>query len=131
MSFKDELNAEVNSVRDKIKTEAINHFINVLKEAMKNTARKGLTNGSISLRINFEECEHYHSEDEDCAEDHTGDLELYRLDELLLLTKERESGALGMYEWLIKQVNKTGIFKEIYINLNTERYELDFFWDIE
>lgn len=131
MSFKDELNAEVNSVRDKIKTEAINHFINVLKEAMKNTARLGLTNGSISLRINFEECEHYHSEDEDCAEDHTGDLELYRLGELLLLTKEREPGALGMYEWLIKEVNKTDVFKGICIDINTEKFELEFFWDIE
>jgi hypothetical protein len=131
MSFKDELNAEVNSVRSKIKTEAINHFINVLKEAMKNTARLGLTNGSISLRINFEECEHYHSEDEDCAEDNTGDLELYRLGELLLLTKEREPGALGMYEWLIKEVNKTDVFKGICIDINTEKFELEFFWDIE
>ena len=129
MSFKDELTAEVNSVREKIKTEAINHFINVLKEAMKNTARKGMTNGSISLRLNFDDCEY--EEDEDCAEDHTGDLELYRLDELLLMTKEREPGAIEMYKWLIKQVNKTDVFKGICIDINTENFELDFFWDIE
>jgi len=128
MSFKDELTAEVKSVREKIKTEAINHFINVLKEAMKNTARLGMTNGSISLRLDFDECEY---EEEDCDEDHTGDLELYRLSELLLMTKEREPGVLEMYEWLIKQVYKTDVFKDICINLNTEEYELDFFWDIE
>ena len=125
MSFKDELIAEVNSVRQKIKTEAINYFINILKRAMKNTACKGITNGSISLRLNLDECE---DGDEDCAEDHTGDYELYRLNELLLMTKEREPGAIEIYKWLIKEIDKTGVFKDIYINIDEENYELKFFW---
>jgi hypothetical protein len=132
MSFKDELTAEVNSVRQKIKTEAINHFINKLKKAMKNTASKGITNGSISLRLNLDECEE--DEDEDCTEDHTGDYELYRLNELLLMTKERETGAIEIYKWLIKEIDKTGVFKDIYINIvniDEENYELKFFWYIE
>jgi len=129
MSFKDELIAEVNSVRQKIKTEAINYFINILKRAMKNTASKGMTNGSISLRLNFDECEE--DEYEDCTEDHTGDYELYILNELLLMTKEREPGAIEIYKWLIKEIDKTGVFKDIYINIDEENYELKFFWYIE
>jgi len=129
MSFKDELTAEVNSVRQKIKTEAINHFINTLKKAMKYTAAKGMTKGSISLRLNFDEFEDEY--EEDCAEDNTGDLELYRLNELLLMTKEREPGAIEIYKWLIKEIDKTGVFKDIYINIDEENYELKFFWYIE
>jgi hypothetical protein len=129
MSFKDELTAEVNSVRQKIKTEAINHFINTLKKAMKYTAAKGMTNGSISLRLNFDEFEDEY--EEDCAEDNTGDLELYRLSELLLMTQEREPGAIEMYNWLIKEIDKTGVFKGININIDEEKYELEFFWYIE
>jgi hypothetical protein len=129
MSFKDELTAEVNSVRQKIKTEAINHFINTLKKAMKYTAAKGMTNGSISLRLNFDEFEDEY--EEDCAEDNTGDLELYRLSELLLMTQEREPGAIEIYNWLIKEIDKTGVFKGININIDEEKYELEFFWYIE
>ena len=129
MSFKDELTAEVNSVRQKIKTEAINHFINTLKKAMKYTAAKGMTKGSISLRLNFDEFEDEY--EEDCAEDNTGDLELYRLSELLLMTQEREPGAIEIYNWLIKEIDKTGVFRGIYINIDEEKYELEFFWYIE
>ena len=133
MSFKDELTAEVNSVRQKIKTEAINHFINTLKKAMKYTAAKGMTNGSISLRLNFDKFEDGYEDgyEEDLAEDNTGDLELYRLSELLLMTQERKPGAIEIYNWLIKEIDKTGVFKGININIDEEKYELEFFWYIE
>ena len=133
MSFKDELTAEVNSVRQKIKTEAINYFINKLKKAMKNTASKGITNGSISLRLNFDECEDEDST-EYCSEYWNGDYELYRLNELLLMTKEIEPGAIEIYKWLIKEIQKTDVFKDIYIIIeeyDIEEYELKFFWYIE
>jgi hypothetical protein len=88
-----------------------------------------MTKGSISLRLNFDEFEDEY--EEDCAEDNTGDLELYRLNELLLMTKEREPGAIEIYKWLIKEIDKTGVFKDIYINIDEENYELKFFWYIE
>ena len=119
-SFKDELTAEVNSVRNNIKTEAIDVFVNRLKVAMKNVAARGRTNGAISLRINYDDVD----EDDD-------DVEIYRLDELLLLTNEREPSTLGVYIWLIDKIDKIGVFKDIYINLNAENYELEFFWYME
>ena len=120
-SFKDELTAEVNSVRNNIKTEAIDVFVNRLKVAMKNVAARGRTNGAISLRINYD----------DVDEDEDDDVEIYRLDELLLLTNEREPSTLGVYIWLIDKIDKIGVFKDIYINLNAENYELEFFWYME
>jgi hypothetical protein len=46
-SFKDELTVIVNSVRNNIKTEAINFFINKLKTAMRNIAERGSTRGTL------------------------------------------------------------------------------------
>ena len=123
MSFRNELIAQVNNVRNEIKTHAINLFINKLKDAMKYTASLGITNGSISLRLNFED--HY----EDDYEDDMGELD--SLNELLLITKEREPGATEMYKWLIKEIDKTDIFKDIYITLDDYTYELKYFWDLE
>jgi len=124
MSFKDELTTEVKSVRKKIKTEAINYFIGTIKKEMKNVAMRGITKGSISLRTNFEDCEEYEDDD-------TEDVELYRLNKLLLITKERELESIEIYRWLIKQVNKTGVFQDINITLNIEEFELEFYWYIE
>ena len=47
-----------------------------------------------------------------------------------MIVKENEE-TIEMYKWLIKQVYKTGIFKDIYIYLNDENYELEFYWSIE
>ena len=128
-SFKDELAAKVNSVRNTIKTEAINVFVDKLKTAMKNVAARGRKSGSIPLRINLTD---YDEDDEDDK-----DIELCRLDELLL-REEVEQGvheelndgcSMRIYIWLIKEVDKTDIFKDIYLQLNIYKYELDFSWD--
>jgi len=131
-SFKDELVAKVNSVRNTIKTEAIHVFIDKLKTAMKIVAARGRKSGSIALRINLADYL------EECDDEDEEDIELCRLDELLLreeveqgVREERinDGSSMRIYRWLIKEVDKTGIFKDIYLDLNTEKYELDFFWD--
>jgi fibronectin type 3 domain-containing protein len=129
-SFKDELTAKVNSVRNTIKIEAVNVFIDTLKTAMKNVAARGRKSGSISLRFNFvdfEDC------DEDEAEDNNV-LELSRLDELLAIEDVERGGItdgdhMRIYKWLLTEVDKTSIFKDIHLNLNIEKFELNFFWD--
>lgn len=126
MSFKNELTAKVNSVRKNIKTEAINCFINKLKTAMRWTAERGETRGAIALRINF-------MEDEDDEDDEY--VFLRRLNDVLLYeqvkrTEEDFEGA-RIYEWLLKQIQKTGVFDGIYISLNTNSYEMEYFWDDE
>jgi hypothetical protein len=134
MSFKDELTAKVNSVRKNIKTEAINYFINKLKKAMRNTAEKGDTKGSIVLRINFMEDE----EDED-DEEYDEDEEyivLRRLNNILLLeeakrTTEKIFEGSKIYEWLLKQIRKIDVFDNIYISLNIDTYEMEYFWNDE
>jgi len=134
MSFEDELNAKVKAVRNNIKIEAINVFIDRLKTAMQNVAARGRTYGSISLRINLAD---YYEDDDD-------EVELCRLDELLRDMETRrlckESRRLGkelvtvdenpmrFYKWLLEEVDKTGVFKGIYFGLNVEKFELDFFW---
>ena len=123
--FKDELTATVDSVRKNIKTEAINYFINTLKTAMRNTAEIGETKGAIALRINF-------MEDEDDEY-----VVLRRLNDLLLFEKVKrtktkiEEGFEGpkIYEWLVKQIDKIGVFEGIYITLNIDKYEVEFWWD--
>jgi hypothetical protein len=121
MTFKDELTEKVMCFRNTIKTEAITYFVNHLKKAMNIAAMRGRTRGSICLRSSFyeEEEEEEEEEDEDI---------LFRLHRLLV--KENEE-SIEMYKWLIKQAYKTGIFKDIYIHLNEENYELEFYWYIE
>jgi hypothetical protein len=107
-SFVDELKTKVITVRNKIKTNAINCFIKILKESMNYAANMGKTNGSISLRINLDEDDDY---------------ELYKLNELLILT-----GEIGIYEWLIKEIIKTDVFKGIYFEFDKDVCELEFHW---
>lgn len=120
-SFKDELTAKVNSVRKNIKIEAINCFINKLKTAMQWTAERGETKGAITLTINFMEDD----EDEEYVV-------LRRLNDLLLeeeATKEDFEGT-KIYEWLLKQIHKTGIFDGICIVIN-DNYEMEYFWEVD
>ena len=132
MSFKDELTAKVNSVRKNIKTEAINYFIKNLKKAMRNTAEKGDTKGSIALRINFMEDEN--DEDEEYDEEY---IVLRRLNNILLLeeeakrTTEKNFEGSKIYEWLLKQIRKIDVFDNIYISLNIDTYEMEYFWNDE
>jgi hypothetical protein len=126
MSFKDELTAKVNSVRKNIKTEAINCFINKLKTAMRWTAERGETKGAIALTINF-------MEDDEDDEDGDGEyVVLRRLNDLLLeeATKEDFEGT-KIYEWLLKQIRKIGVFDDIYISLNIDNYEMEYFWEVD
>ena len=122
MTFRDELNEQVMCVRNTIKTEAITYFVNHLQKAMNIAATRGNTRGSICLRSSF-----YEEEEEEEEEDDDEDI-LFRLHRILV--KENEK-TIEMYKWLIKQVYKTGIFKDIYIYLNDENYELEFYWCIE
>ncbi len=128
-SFKDELTVIVNSVRNNIKTEAINFFINKLKTAMRNIAERGSTRGTIALRINF-------MDDEDDDEYDKEYVVLRRLNDILLIeeakktTKEDFEGS-KIYEWLLKEIRKIDVFEDIYISLNIEGDELNFFWEIE
>jgi len=125
-SFKDELTATVNSVRKNIKTEAINYFINKLKTAMRWTAERGETKGAIALRINFL--------DED--EDNDEYVFLRKLDDILLIEEARrttEEGfeCLKMYAWLLQQIHNIDVVKDIYISLNIDNYEMEYYWEID
>jgi hypothetical protein len=61
---------------------------------------------------------------------------LRRLNDTLLIeeakktTKEDFEGS-KIYEWLLKEIRKIDVFEDIYISLNIERDELNFFWEIE
>jgi len=35
---------------------------------------------------------------------------------------------MEMYKWLIKEIEKTDVFKDIYINLDEDNCELKYFW---
>ncbi len=125
-SFKEELTATVNSVRKNIKTEAINCFINKLKTSMRWTAQKGETKGAIALRINF-------MDDDDDDDDDEEYVLLRRLNDILLIeevnrTKEDFEGS-KIYEWLLKQIHKTGVFDGICIIISD--YEMEYFWEVE
>ena len=132
-SFKDELTAKVNSVRKNIKTEAINCFINKLKTAMRWTAERGETKGAIALTINFME-EDEDEEDEDEEDEDEEYVVLRRLNDLLLIEevkKTKDFEGTKIYEWLLKQIHKTGIFDDIYISLNIDNYEMEYFWEVD
>jgi len=130
-SFKDELTATVNSIRKNIKTEAINCFIDKLKTAMRWTAERGKTKGAIALRINLMD-----EEDDEDDEDEEY-VVLRRLNDLLLIeetkrttrtTKDFEGSKI--YEWLLKQIHKTGVFGGICIVIN-DNYEMEYFWEVD
>lgn len=133
-SFVNELTDIVNSVRDRIKTEAINLFIDRLKTAMKNVAYSGKRSGSITLSASIPN--EYDEKDEDEYEEYeTRDYTLSRLDELLLIEESErreisEEDPMRIYKWLIKEIDKTSVFKDIYINIDIEKFELEFFWEI-
>jgi len=122
-SFKDELSAKVNSVRTNIKTRAVNYFINRLKTAMRNTAERGETKGAIALRME--------EEDEEYDEEY---VILSRLNDILLIEEakiEKNFEGSKIYEWLLKQIHKTGVFDDIYICLNIDTYEMEYFWEVD
>jgi hypothetical protein len=52
------------------------------------------------------------------------------IEEAKKTTKEDFEGS-KIYEWLLKEIRKIDVFEDIYISLNIERQELDFFWEIE
>jgi hypothetical protein len=129
MSFRDELNDEVKCVRNNIKIKAVNYFTDRLKTAMLNTAKKGETKGAIALRINFMEDE---DEDEEYDEEY---VVLRRLNDILLIeeakrTTEDFEGS-KIYEWLLKQIHKSGVFDDIHICLNIDTYEMEYFWEVD
>jgi hypothetical protein len=119
MSFKDELTTTVNSFRKNIKTEAINYFIDRLKTSMRWSAERGETTGRISLAINLN----------DDVEDEY--VVLRRLNDLLLIEevkRTKDFEGTKIYEWLLKQIHKTGIFDGICIVIN-DNYEMEYFWE--
>jgi hypothetical protein len=131
MSFRDELNIEVTGVRNNIKIKAINCLINKLKRSMRYTAQTGRTKGAIALTISFEK-------DDDDDEEYSvlrGLNEILRLEkdfEILRLEKDFEVSTWStIYEWLLKQITKIGVFDGIDISLNIDTFEMEYFWEVE
>lgn len=96
---------------------------------MKNFAFSGKKAGYMNLRN-----EHVEKDEDEEEEYEDNDYILSRLDELLLreeLERDDHDGEdhMRIYKWLVKEVDKTDIFKDIHINLNMEKFQLDFFWD--
>lgn len=110
MTFKDELMMKVIFVRKTIKSDAINAFIELLKSAMENAAEQGETNGVISIGYELDEEKVY-----------------VKLKDLLLLTKEINNDD-EICRWLLKEIGKTDIFKDIYINRDDDVNYLNFYW---
>jgi hypothetical protein len=123
MSFRDELNIEVTGVRNNIKIKAINCLIDKLKRSMRYTAQTGRTKGAIALTISFEK-------DDDDDEEYSV---LRGLNEILRLEKEdfEVSTWSTIYEWLLKQIHKSGVFDDIHICLNIDTYEMEYFWEVD
>ena len=124
MSFRDELNIEVTGVRNNIKIKAINCLINKLKRSMRYTAQTGRTKGAIALTISFEK-----DDDDDDDEEYSV---LRGLNEILRLEKDFEVSTWStIYEWLLKQITKIGVFDGIDISLNIDTFEMEYFWEVE
>lgn len=135
MSFKDELTATVNSFRKNIKTKTINGFINRLKESMRWTAEKGETTGAIALRINFMDDDEYDDEEEKYEYAFLRRLNCILLTETVDKNLEKnleelELEKIDIYEWLLKQISKIGVFDDIYIGLN-DKFEMEYHWKVE
>ena len=117
MSFKDELNAKVESFRGDIKNRSINAFIEILKSAMIEVAEDGKKQGTIDLdQIEFE------------FEDNL----LYLIRHVLILTneideryKDEHNGKVFLF--LLKEVRKTLFFKDIYIEIDSGILEFNWF----
>jgi hypothetical protein len=97
---------------------------------MRWTAEKGETKGAIALRINFME-----DEDDDDDEEY---VLLRRLNDILLIeevkknfrTSAEDFEGSKIYEWILKQIQKTGVFDGVRISLN-DNYEMEYFWEVD
>jgi len=115
MSFRDELKKTVASVRETVKSNAINACVELLKSEMSITAKEGRSRGGILLEV--------------LVEDEYEDI-FYKLKEVLIITGEiDDSDTDEWFSWLLEEVKKTGIFEGIYMNIDNKNSCLD--WYIE
>jgi hypothetical protein len=91
---------------------------------MRYTAQTGRTKGAIALTISFEK-----DDDDDDDEEYSV---LRGLNEILRLEKDFEVSTWStIYEWLLKQITKIGVFDGIDISLNIDTFEMEYFWEVE
>jgi len=122
MSFKDELVKKVLSTRELIKQNAINNFVGVLKSSMIKCAEEGKTRGSINLDIETEP----EFDEDDCGEDVY--LVLQNLMQDVRTFVDVDDKRRYTYKWLIEEVEKTNIFADIKIKLDSDDNILEFYW---
>lgn len=124
MTFKDELNKTVVSVRETVKRKASVAFSNALKSAMETAASQGKTSGETSIDSEIE------------YDDETNYVEIYeKLEEILIiegLIKDKSNDKLNVYKWLLEDVQKTDVFKDIFFNIDDNNdYWLKFHWCLD
>jgi hypothetical protein len=118
MSFREELVKKVISTRELIKQNAINNFVGVLKSSMIKCAEEGKTCGSINLDI---ETEPEFDEDVYLVLQNL----LFEMQDVRTFVDDKRRYT---YRWLIEEVEKTDIFADIKIKLNSEDNILEFYW---
>jgi hypothetical protein len=123
MSFRDELVKKVISTRELIKQNAVNNFVGVLKSSMIKCAEEGKTCGSINLDIETEP----EFDEDDCGEDVYLVLQnlLFEMQDVRTFVDDKRRYT---YRWLIEEVEKTNIFADIEINLDSDDNILEFRW---
>jgi hypothetical protein len=120
MSFRTILKDKTNEVINRIKTNAINEFIEWLKSYMIHIANSGKNKGNIKIQdIFFEEFD--------------------EILEVLLFYGTIDSDK-KLYPWLLENSKKSGEFDDIYMYISGEddedddeirEYYLHFHWDLE
>lgn len=124
MSFRDELNKKVIETRERIKSKAINSFVEWLKSVMNTVAKEGKTAGYINLEDDDEE----DCEDEDEYEyKHINNI-YNELQKILIIEEIIYDEKVNIYNWLLKEIQKTDVFKDININIDLEKQSLHFYW---
>ena len=115
MSFKDELTNKVIETRERIKSKAINYFTEWLKSAMISVAEEGRNTGCIGL---FDDCD---------GNEYVNQI-YYELLKILIIEKTHKYSEekVKMYIWLLEEVQKTDIFKDITIEIENDI--LNFSW---
>lgn len=112
MSFRDELNAKVESVRSEVKRKALLFFSQLLKSEMMDAAEEGETKGSIDLS-DIEYSNEFKS------------IDLLKLQRILISMDEIESEE-KVFSWLLKE--SRSIFFKINIVILDDNF-LEFNWN--
>ena len=113
MSFKDELNAKVESFRSEVKTKALLFFSQLLKSAMIEVAEEGETKGSIDLS----------------DIEYSNEFEFIDLSKLqrILISMDKIKSEEKVFLWLLKEARATCFFDDINIVILDDNF-LEFNW---